>query len=92
MDAPLSAGLQVVLERRQLVGGHPKKMAGAVGAVSVTRFGNEAFSDLHQEVLEPFAAQAVIAIENARLFNELQLSNAALMLHNSVWLGVEEIK
>jgi signal transduction histidine kinase len=53
---------------------------GAVGAVVVSRLSAVPFTDRHQEILELFAAQAVIAIENARLFRELQQSNAALAM------------
>ena len=44
----------------------------AVGAVNVTRREAGRFSDAEVELLKTFADQAVIAIENVRLFNELQ--------------------
>jgi len=44
----------------------------AVGIISVTRTTSGAFADHHVQLLQTFADQAVIAIENARLFNETQ--------------------
>ncbi|WP_439400263.1 GAF domain-containing protein (plasmid) [Bradyrhizobium sp. PMVTL-01] len=42
----------------------------AVGAIGVTRATPGAFSPHHMQLLQTFADQAVIAIENVRLFNE----------------------
>jgi GAF domain-containing protein len=50
----------------------------AVGVISVTRSEAGAFSDDEVELLRTFADQAVIAIENVRLFRELEVRNAAL--------------
>jgi signal transduction histidine kinase/putative methionine-R-sulfoxide reductase with GAF domain len=50
----------------------------SLGVITVARFGAGRFSDRQIALLETFADQAVIAIENARLFAELQQSNATL--------------
>src|SRR5262249_45698831 len=46
----------------------------AAGILSVTRTEPGAFAEHHVQLLQTFADQAVIAIENARLFNETQES------------------
>jgi signal transduction histidine kinase len=50
----------------------------AVGAIVVTRREPGRFSEAEVDLLKTFADQAVIAIENVRLFRELQARNAAL--------------
>src|SRR5262245_10674097 len=49
-----------------------------VGVIGVTRRESGLFSDEQVRLLETFADQAVIAIENVRLFTELQQKNEAL--------------
>ena len=49
-----------------------------IGAIGVTHRERNAFTDAHVELLKTFADQAVIAIENVRLFKELQSSNCEL--------------
>ena len=44
----------------------------AIGVINVTRRNPGPFSAHHVELLRTFADQAVIAIENTRLFNEVQ--------------------
>jgi GAF domain-containing protein len=57
----------------------PLRRDGAtIGVISVTRKTPGAFSDHHVQLLQTFADQAVIAIENARLFNEVQAKTADL--------------
>ena len=51
----------------------PLKAGGVViGMISVTRAEPGTFAPHHVQLLQTFADQAVIAIENARLFNEVQ--------------------
>src|SRR5262249_17817023 len=50
----------------------------AIGAITVNGTDVAAFSENHMELLKTFADQAVIAIENVRLFTELQEKNRAL--------------
>jgi GAF domain-containing protein len=50
----------------------------ALGLIAVTREAPTPFSDQQVELLQTFADQAVIAIENVRLFTELQEKNRAL--------------
>src|SRR5262249_27283064 len=49
-----------------------------IGALVIRRPRSEPFTDAHVTLIQTFADQAVIAIENARLFQELQASNQEL--------------
>jgi GAF domain-containing protein/anti-sigma regulatory factor (Ser/Thr protein kinase) len=50
----------------------------AIGTIAVARDRVQPYTDRQVALLETFAAQAVIAIENVRLFHELEERNAAL--------------
>src|SRR5262249_55452052 len=63
----------------------------AVGAINVTRSDPGLFSDTEVALLKTFADQGVIAIENVRLFNELQKKNEALtQAHGQVTEALEQ--
>ena len=63
---------------------------GGLGAVVVARAGDTSFTDAEKQLLQTFADQAVIAIENARLFSELQAKTEELEIasrHKSEFLA-----
>jgi two-component system, NtrC family, sensor kinase len=65
LRAILQTGIHTMLSVPILQDGNP------VGAITVTRREVEPFSQAQIDLLKTFADQAVIAIENVRLFNEL---------------------
>jgi len=77
-DPELSPDLVQVVGRRSFLAvpmlrdGHP------IGAIGVSKAVAEPFSDKQIELLRIFAAQAVIAVENVRLFKELEARNRDL--------------
>ena len=68
----ITAGFRTVLSVPMLRDGDP------IGAITVSRQTVAPFSDAQIALLQTFADQAVIAIENVRLFTELQEKNRAL--------------
>jgi signal transduction histidine kinase len=68
----VQAGYRTVLSVPMMSEGVP------IGAVNVTRMEVQPFSPNQVALLQTFADQAVIAIENVRLFTELQEKNRAL--------------
>jgi len=72
LDIVRAAGLRGVLSM-------PMSRDGkSIGAISVSRETPGPFAQSQIELLQTFAEQAVIAIENVRLFKELQEKNRAL--------------
>jgi two-component system, NtrC family, sensor kinase len=53
--------------------------SGSIGIISVTRAETGEFREEHIRLLQTFADQAVIAIENARLFNEVRARTTELV-------------
>ena len=68
----VQAGLRTTLSVPMLRDGNP------IGAITVTRREVKPFSDTQIALLQTFADQAVIAIENVRLFQELEARNRDL--------------
>ena len=62
-----------------------------VGALNVARTAPGGFADRHVRMLETFADQAVIAIENARLLDELQRRQQELTRNLSYQTGLSDV-
>ncbi len=89
---PLLADHMVRSGHQALSGGIIPLVSGTdcLGAVSVQRTGDARFTDAEKQLLQTFADQAVIAIENARLFRELHAKTEELEIasrHKSEFLA-----
>ena len=77
-DYPEMAPVLDALGFRALLSVPLLREGSAIGCLAVERIEAEPFADRQIALLESFADQAVIAIENTRLFTELQESNHTL--------------
>src|SRR5262249_39345613 len=83
-DAEASSTIEHVRQTGRLLGVRSVmavpmlREGGAVGALAITRRAAGGFSNAEVELLQTFADQAAIAIENVRLFTELEEKNRAL--------------
>jgi len=78
VDAEYSQSLSQALHLRSAVGVPMIREGRVIGAVAVGRIEVQPFTEKEIALLQTFAHQAVIAIENVRLFKELQERNAEL--------------
>ena len=77
-EFPETKALQQRYGYRSVAAAPLLREGSAVGALAVLRIDNKPFTDKQIDLLKTFADQAVIAIENVRLFKELQERNRAL--------------
>jgi signal transduction histidine kinase len=77
-DLPISQRLHQALGFRAILCVPMMRENEPIGAISVARAAPSAFTERQIELLKTFADQAVIAIENVRLFTELQARTAEL--------------
>src|SRR5215831_12835545 len=80
--APLVRETARVRGYRSLVFVPMVRQGQVIGSIGVTRRDAGTFADHEIALIKTFADQAVIAIENTRLFEEVQEKNAALSLAN----------
>ena len=78
VDAEYSQSLSQALHLRSAVGVPMIREGRVIGAVAVGRIEVQPFTEKEIALLQTFAHQAVIAIENVRLFKQIQERNAEL--------------
>jgi GAF domain-containing protein len=78
MEFPEGSAISRNLGHRAVLSVPLMREGVAIGTLSVRRAEVVAFTDAQMALLQTFADQAVIAIENVRLFTELQQKNEAL--------------
>src|SRR5207249_2821497 len=79
------------LGHRTILSVRPLREGIAIGAIALRRTEVQPFTDKQIRLLQTFADQAVIAIENVRLFTELQEKNRALtQAHAQVTEALEQ--
>ncbi len=77
-EYPLGREWQRVAGHRTMLSTPLLREGVPIGALSIRRWEVRPFTDKQIKLVETFADQAVVAIENTRLFGELQDSNRAL--------------
>ena len=89
-EYPETARLSAELGHRTTLGTPLLREGEAIGALLIRRMEVRPFTDAEIALLKTFADQAVIAIENVRLFKELEAANrelAAASQHKSEFLA-----
>ena len=70
--------LRAIIGQRAVLSTPLLRQGTPIGAINVARMETRPFTESQIKLIETFADQAVIAVENARLFSELQEANARL--------------
>jgi GAF domain-containing protein len=78
LTMPVSSAISQVVGYRSVVAVPMLREGHSIGVIAVARVEAEPFSDGEIALLKTFADQAVIAIQNVRLFTELQARNTQL--------------